>query len=68
MAGTNARLAREHDARAWLAWHIAALPGAKKFPKLEDLQSAKPSKRRRKTPEEMLSIAHMWTAATAGPH
>ena len=36
----------------------------KKMPKLSDMQSGKPAKRRKMTPEEMISMAHLWTAAT----
>lgn len=64
LKGFSVRLEREHNDRAWLAWHVAALPRAKKFPALKDMQTKQPRKVRRKTPEEMLSIAHMWSAAT----
>lgn len=64
MAGASAKLAREHDANAWVAWHIEALARSKKLPKLADMQSGRPTKRRRMTPEEMISMAHLWTAAT----
>lgn len=42
---------REHNERAWLAWHIAALPRAKKFPKLEDLMKRGP--RKAMTPDQI---------------
>lgn len=64
LKGAGARLTREHDANAWLAWHIEALARSKKLPKLAEMQSGKPQKRRRMTPEEMISMAHLWTAAT----
>ena len=32
------RLRNEHNARAWLAWHIAALQRQKKLPPLKNLQ------------------------------
>jgi hypothetical protein len=58
MAGRGDALARQHNERAWLAWHIAALPRAKKFPKLEKMMvKAGPVKRVRQTPEQMLMIA-----------
>lgn len=59
--GASKRLAREHDARAWLAWHTAALPRAKKFPKLSDLQTKKPA--RQKTLAEQQAIAMAWHRA-----
>lgn len=64
LKGAGARLSREHDANAWLAWHIEALARTKKLPKLEEMQSGKPQKRRRMTSAEMISMAHLWTAAT----
>lgn len=62
--GTANRLKREQDHRGWVVWHIEALARSKKLPKLKDMQSGKPVKRRRMTPEEMISMAHLWTAAT----
>lgn len=66
LKGFAARLDREHNANAWLAWHVAALTRTtKKFPALKDMQTKrKPVKKRRMTPDEMISIAHMWSAAT----
>jgi len=64
LKGFAARLEREHNAAAWLAWHIAALPRAKRFPALKEMQTKQVRKVRRKTPEELLSIAHLWTAVT----
>lgn len=42
---------REHNERAWLAWHIVALDRVKKFPDLEKLL-IRPEAKRRQTPEE----------------
>ena len=55
----------EHDGRAWLAWHIAALPYVKPFPDLSALLSSAPAKAApaAQTPEEQLAIALAWTAA-----
>ena len=67
LKGASANLRRRHDEAAWLAWHIEALARAKKLPKLETLlsqQSKQPRKRRQMTPEEMISMAHLWAAAT----
>lgn len=57
MAG---RLRREHNDRAWLAWHIEALHRAKKLPKLDKLLAKKPT--RRQTWEEQLAIMQDWSA------
>ena len=62
--GAAKRLNREHDARAWLAWHIEALHRTKKLPELKSLlHGAKPEKRRRQTVEEQMAIAQMWHAS-----
>lgn len=59
----NAALVRhrnEHNARAWLAWHVAALYRAKKMPPLKKLMAQE--KRRRQTWQEQLQIAQLWQA------
>lgn len=61
MKGAADREEREHHSRVWLAWHIAALPRAKKFPRMVDLMPKK--KPERQTPEQMLSAALRWDAA-----
>jgi hypothetical protein len=48
-------LEREHNERAWLAWHIAAMPRMKDFPKLEKLLYRQKSKREM-TPDEMWAL------------
>lgn len=63
--GVAARLRREHNDRAWLAWHIASLSRSKKIPKLETLFSREKIKRRRQSPEELMAIAMQWTDALA---
>jgi hypothetical protein len=52
---------REQQGRAWLAWHIAALPRMKKFPELEKLMGTK-RKARRQTASEMDAIFKAWAA------
>jgi hypothetical protein len=62
--GVAIRLEREHNDRAWLAWHIEALARQKKMPRLKELttrMAAKP--KRRQTVEEQIAIAQAWTAA-----
>lgn len=60
---------REQQGRAWLAWHTAALPNMKRFPRLTDLLGpAKPSPRRRRVrplrSDHLLSVVRMWAAET----
>lgn len=57
-AGAAKRLAREHDDRAWLAWHTAALPLSKKFPELKQLQVRREAPR--KTWQEQLAAVRGW--------
>lgn len=58
------RADREHNDRAWLAWHIAALTRTKKMPKLQKLQVR--VRRKPQTGEQMLQIAKMLTVALGG--
>lgn len=52
MAARGRVVERDHQGRAWLAWHVAALPRLKKFPTLESLLGVK-KKVRRQSPEEL---------------
>ncbi|RVK61942.1 hypothetical protein CN162_01475 [Sinorhizobium meliloti] len=62
--GVAIRLRREHNDRAWLAWHIEALARQKKMPRLKELARASTAKpRRRQSIEEQIAIAQAWTAA-----
>jgi hypothetical protein len=45
MKGASDRLDREHKDRAWLAYHSAYLPDAKKRPTLAQLIGGKPKSR-----------------------
>lgn len=58
MGATLARLTRERDDKAWLAWHIAALGRAKQLPKLHTLQTGKKRRHqngRKQSPEIQLA-------------
>jgi len=52
MRALVARKKTHREELAWLAWHTAALPLLKKFPKLEDLT---PRPVKPQTPEVMLA-------------
>ena len=52
---------REHNARAWLAWHVAALTRAKKFPRLDTLLAKTKTAPRRQTWEEQMVIMQAWS-------
>jgi hypothetical protein len=57
---------REHNERAWAAWHVAALSRAKKIPKLETLLIKDgPAKAARST-QDMGAVLDMWRAVTEG--
>ncbi|MDG3040436.1 hypothetical protein [Roseicyclus marinus] len=55
MRGAQQRAEREHQGRAWLAWHTAALTRVAKLPKFEAVAgpSAASPRKRRQTPEEV---------------
>jgi hypothetical protein len=63
MDGAADRLTREHNDRAWLAWHTTAIGRMKRFPELKHLTISKTSEPRRQTAEEQIHIAMQWTAA-----
>lgn len=52
---------REQQGRAWLAWHINAIPRLKKFPTLYALMGVK-RKAKRQTASEMDAIFKAWAA------
>lgn len=56
------RRIREHNERAWSAWHIAALQRTKKMPALRSLY-AKP---RMLTVDEKTNALKNWAIATGG--
>lgn len=58
------RSKREHNNNAWLAWHVAALTRAQKFPKLKDLLHRDRSKPQ--TPDQMIAILRALNAAHGG--
>ncbi|MGE4339148.1 MAG: hypothetical protein AB7E55_24710 [Pigmentiphaga sp.] len=54
-------MVREHNDRAWLAWHVAALQRADKLPKLKTLLHREKSQApQRKSWQEQLAIARQW--------
>lgn len=67
--GASARRIREHDERAWLAWHTANLTAyapvkGREFTKLEKLYHQPASSQQNKqTPEQQLAIARSWMAS-----
>jgi len=54
--GATQRLKREHDERAWLAWHTAALYRMKKMPPLKDLLTGAKPKRRKTWQEQLAAV------------
>lgn len=66
--GKGEALAREHNERAWLAWHTAVLQriDPKKFPKLEKLLHQGHKPKRAQTPAEMIEVAAMIVALHGG--
>lgn len=59
--GVLARLRREHNELAWHAWHVAALPKAKKMPTLAAMQKSGTAQEvRRQSWSEQASILENW--------
>jgi hypothetical protein len=61
MAARGRVVEREQQARAWLAWHTAALPRMDKFPSLEKVMGVK-RQARRQTASEMEGLFAAWAA------
>jgi hypothetical protein len=54
---------REHNNRAWLAWHIVALDRSKRLPKLQSMMARRQS-RSRQSWQEQQRIMGQWIAVT----
>lgn len=63
VGGANDRLLREHNERAWLAWHVSALQRTKKLPKLKNLIS-KPAASKRQTWQQQMAVMDQWVVHT----
>lgn len=55
------RFERDHNARVWLAWHIAALQRAKKMPDIKKMLMSNTSKPRQSWREQMVIMSE-WAA------
>jgi hypothetical protein len=55
------RWEREHNARVWLAWHVAALSRVKKMPDLKRMLKTNTSKPRQ-TWRQQMAIMGEWSA------
>jgi len=64
--GAAGRLRREHNNRAWLAWHIAGLDRTKKLPKLESMLVKDGAAKAPQSWEHQLMIARMWHSRLQG--
>ncbi|MBP2465901.1 hypothetical protein CN204_17665 [Sinorhizobium meliloti] len=63
LEGCANRLKRQHNERAWLAWHIEALARQTRLPKLKTLLHGAPAGKRRMSPEEIEAVARTWLAS-----
>jgi hypothetical protein len=65
LEGVTQQLTREHNERAWLAWHIVAVGKAKKMPKLSDLtrKTGATAPRRRQSAFEIEAVMRSWFAS-----
>ena len=65
MRAREAVIVRQHNERAWLAYHAGLLSRPlKRYPTLESLQIR--TKPRVQTWQEQLAIAHMWASRNRG--
>lgn len=64
ISGAQDRMLREHNERAWLAWHTAALMRAKKMPNIKKLMSKAPG-RTAQTWQQQMAVMDQWVAHTA---
>lgn len=55
------RVEREHNSRAWLAWHIAAMQRMKRIPDLKKL-TVRDTTRPRQTWRQQLEIMAQWAS------
>ena len=60
------RLAHEHRARTWLAWHVVALDRTKRLPPLKSLLGPAKPERKGQTWQEQARIARQLNAAFGG--
>jgi hypothetical protein len=60
------RARREHQGRAWLAWHVAALYRAKTLPKPESLMGTERKRRAPQPWQEQRNVARMLTVLFGG--
>lgn len=61
IAGERQAQERAYNERAWLAWHTAAMPLMKRFPRLSELQ-VKPQQEPRQTWQEQFVIMEQLAA------
>lgn len=69
LRGAARRAKRAQDGRLSLAWHVEAFARTKRLPKLGDLVSAGPARKRpaRQSAEEMAAVALRWHRALTKP-
>ena len=60
--GARLRIEREHNERAWLAWHVAALSRVPRMPPLRKLQVQSRRKRAQHWTEQLAQVK-AWAAA-----
>jgi len=61
MDGTRMAAQREHEARSWAVWHIAALQRVEKLPKFGKFVGGNAdAPKRKKSPEELEAVLRAW--------
>lgn len=71
MSGARDRLKSEIEARAWLAWHVAALQREDKLPDFDGFVGGRKAKIKRQDPDELQAMfnlmASAWCASPNNP-
>ena len=61
LEGNAKRLRHEHNQRAWMAWHTATIPMARKVPRLAELMIL--DRPKKQSIDQMRAIAKSWVRA-----
>ena len=62
MRSAEMRAEREHNARAWLAWHVEALRRMKRMPRLANMLVKSKRRRGPQSVEQQMHVMAAWAA------
>jgi hypothetical protein len=67
LEGARRRLSSEQDARAWLAWHVAALTRAQKMPELGSMFETQKKQGAQTAAEQEIALDQLFLAWGGDP-